>query len=168
MSRSLTWVTSRKAPAIEGMHFGKKDLNGLSFNSQSLREWACQEGEKKWSIDACIYSYNFFFFFLCVLSFSLFFLSFLSTSPSFSLFPYPPFIVDSYPFLYHLTLWDLPFLSFNCFWLLTEVLPRLPTGLSAAQPLPLLKMCWLHHFSFPDKIACLVSYLSLFSLHSSG
>ena len=62
------------------MHFGKKDLNGLSFNSQSLREWVCQEGEKKWSIDACIYSYNFFFlcvFFLFLYSFFHFFLPLL-------------------------------------------------------------------------------------------
>ena len=149
----------------------KKDLTVLSFDSQSLREWVCQEREKKWSIDACLCSYNlfsFFFFLVCVLSFSLFFLPFLSTSPSFSLFPYPPFIIDSYPFLYHLTLWDLPFLSLNYFWLLIDVLLGLPTSLPAVQPLPLLKMCWLHHSSFLDKIACLVSYISSFSLHSFG
>ena len=108
----------------------KKDLTGLSFDSQSLREWVCQEREKKWSIDACLYSYSYFFLplvFLCVLSFSLFFLFSFSTSPSVLS------TVHSYPFLYHLLLWDLPFLPLNCFWLLMGILPRLPTSLLAAQ-----------------------------------
>ena len=29
------------------MHFGKKSLNSLSFNPQSLKEWICQKEEKK-------------------------------------------------------------------------------------------------------------------------
>ena len=100
--------------------------------------------------------------FLYVLSFSLFFLFFLSTSPSFSLFFRPPSLFTATPFytichcgIYH-------FLPLNCFWLLIGVLPRLPISLSAAQPLPLLRMCWLHHSPFLNKIACLVSYLSPF------
>ena len=105
----------------------KKDLNGLNFNSQSLREWICQDGEKKvvyWCMPLFL---PFIFFlslvFLCVFFFSI--LSFLST------FPLVPFTVHTTPFLYHLPLWNLPFLPFNCFWLLMGILPRLPTSLPA-------------------------------------
>ena len=119
--------------------------------------------EKMWSIDTCIYSYHLYLSsFLHVLSFSLFFLLFLSTSPSFCFFSFFFFFAPTYPLLYHLPLWDLPFLPLNYFWLLMGVLPRLPTSLPTTQPLSLLWMCWLHHSPFPDKIACLVSYLSLF------
>ena len=38
----------------------------------------------------------------------------------------------------------------------------LHTSLPAGQPLSLLRVCWLHHSPFLDKITCLVSYLSLF------
>ena len=38
----------------------------------------------------------------------------------------------------------------------------LHTSLPAAQPLSLLRVCWLHHSPFLDKITCLVSYLYLF------
>ena len=163
------WVISRKASTIEVTLFGKMDLNSLSSDSQSLREWVCQKGEKKWSIDACLYTYHLYLsgFFVCTFFlFSLFFLFFLSTSPSFR--SSPLFTIHSYPFLYHLPWWDLPFLLLNYFWLLISVLPGLSIGLSTAQPLSLLRVCWLHHSLFPNKIACLVSYLSLFSLHSSG
>ena len=74
-----------------------------------------------------------------------------------------PFTVHNYFFLYYLPWWNLPFLPLNYFWLLIGVLTRLPIGLSVAQPLPLVWMCWLHHSLFPNKIACLVSYFSLFS-----
>ena len=42
--------------------------------------------------------------------------------------------------------------------------PRLHTSLSAAQPLSMFRMYWLHHSPFLDKITCLVYYLSLFVL----
>ena len=71
----------------------------------------------------------FFFFFLCSSS-SSFYLYFLS------LF-LPSFTVLAYGLLYCLSWHDLPFLPFNCFWLVVGVLPRLPTSLHAAQPLPL-------------------------------
>ena len=114
----------------------KKDLNGLRFNSQSLREWVCQERERKkmWSIDACLYSYHLYLSgFLYVLSFSLFFLLFLSTSPSFRFSPLSSsfFTVHKYPFLYYLSWWYLPFLPLNCIWLLMGVLPGLPISLLA-------------------------------------
>ena len=96
-------------------------------------------------------------------SFFFFILSFYLSFHPFSLST-----VHSYLFLYHLLLWDLPFLPLSCFWFLMGVLLGLPTGLPAAQPLPLLKVCWLHHSLFLDKIACLVSYLSPFLLHPSG
>ena len=107
-----------------------------------------------WSIDTCIYSYHlslwFFYVFFLFLCFS--FLFFLPHFPS-----VPPLLfVHSYPFLYLLPWWDLPFLPLNCFWLIIGVLPGLPTGLLASQPLPLLRVCWLHHFLFLDKIDCLV------------
>jgi len=96
-------------------------------------------------------------------SFFFFILSFYLSFHPFSLST-----VHSYLFLYHLLLWDLPFFPLNCFWLLMGVLLGLPTSLPVAQPLPLLKVCWLHHSLFLDKIACLVSYLSPFLLHPSG
>ena len=112
------------------------------------------------SIPTTYISLVFYMFFLFLYSFFSFFLPLLP-------FVLPLFIVKSYPFLYHLPLWDLSFFPFNYFYLLMGVLPRLSIGLLAAQPLPLLKMCWLHHSPFLDKIACLIFYLSLFSLHLS-
>ena len=97
------------------------------------------------------FSYLLFFSFFSFLFYLFFFLFLLS-----------PFTVHNYCFLYYLPWWDLPFLPINCIWLLMGVLPRLPIGLPAAQPLPLLWMYWLHHSPFLDKIACFVSYLSLF------
>ena len=96
-------------------------------------------------------------FFFSILSFCLFFLFFLSTSPSFSLFLCPPSLFPATLFytIYHCEIYH--FLPLNCFWLLMGVLPRLPIGLPT-----LLEMCWLHHSPFLDKIACLVSYLSPF------
>ena len=93
---------------------------------------------------------------------SLIFSIFLFCSTSSYFVPSVPLYCPQLPLLYYLPWWDLPFLPLNCFWLLIGVLSRLPTGLSAAQPLPLLWMCWLHHSLFPDKISCFVSYFSLF------
>ena len=53
----------------------------------------------------------------------------------------------------------------NCFWLLVGISPGLPTNLLVVQSLPLPRVCWLHHSPFPNKITCLVSYLSLFLFH---
>ena len=61
----------------------KNDLNGLSFNSQSLSEWICQEGEKKCgllmhtSIPTTYIFLVFYMFFLFLYSFSSFFLPLL-------------------------------------------------------------------------------------------
>ena len=96
----------------------------------------------------------------CIFFSFLSFLSFSTYLPSISCSS--PFIVHNYHFLYYLPRWDLPFLLLNCFWLIMGFLPRLPISLQATQPLPLLWMCWLQHSSFPNKIACLISYLSLF------
>ena len=100
-------------------------------------------------------------FFLIFLSFLLFFRVF-----SFFLFlVFLIFIVHGYPFLYCLPLWDLPLLSFNCFWLLMGILHGLLISLPAIQPLPLPKVCWLHHSPFSDKITCsfLISFCSCFT-----
>jgi len=89
-----------------------------------------------WSIDACLYSYCFLSlslaFFPIFLSFLWFFHVFLCLL--FLIFYHfrRPFTVHGYPFLYHLPLWDLPFLSFNRFGLLMSIPPGLPTSLSAA------------------------------------
>ena len=91
---------------------------------------------------------SFFFFVLSPLSFYLSFLSFFPLSSFFT--------IHKYPFLYYLSWWYLPFLPLNCIWLLMGVLPGLPTSLPATQPLPLLRVCWLHHSPFLDKIACFV------------
>ena len=136
----------------------KKDLNGLNFNSQSLRKWICQDGEKKvvyWCMPLFL---PFIFFlslvFLCVFFFSI--LSFLST------FPLVPFTVHTTPFLYHLPLWNLPFLPFNCFWLLMGILPRLPTSLLATYPLTLIKVSCATLHSQTKLLACFLP-LSIFT-----
>ena len=126
-----------------------------------------------WSIDACFSSYCFIFPFC--FSFNLFFLIFYLLVFSFpSILSFLPlaffffFTVHGYPLLYYLPLWDLPLLSLNYFWLLVGISPVLPTNLAVVQPLPLPKECWLHHSPFPDKITCLVSYLSLFLFYPYG
>ena len=88
--------------------------------------------------------------------FFFFFFSLSLTSSSFRLLLLLPLTIHSYPFIYHLPCWDFPFLLLYCFWLLIGVLPGLPTSLLATQPLPLLRVCWLHHSPFLDKIACFV------------
>ena len=108
-------------------------------------------------------SFLFFFFFSFFFHVFLCFLLFL-----FYLLRSSPFTVYGYPFLYHLPLWDLSLLSLNRFWLLMGIPLRLPTSLPAVQPLPLPKVCWLHHSPFSDKITCLVSYLSLFFFYQYG
>ena len=69
--------------------------------------------------------------------------------------PPPPFFtIHNYCILYCLSWQDLPFLPLNRFWLVVGILPRLPTSLPAAQPLPIhcigyttpysqTKMAWL-------------------------
>ena len=78
----------------------KNDLNGLNFNSQSLRERICQEGEKKCgllihaSIPTTYTSLVFCMFFLFLYSFSSFFLPLLPFVSFFFFFcsHLPPFI----------------------------------------------------------------------------
>ena len=84
----------------------------LGTNLQSFRGWKCQEGEKRWSIDACLYCCRifplpFFFLPLCFLFFCSLILSFLLTllfiASSYSWLP--PFL------LYCLIPWDFSLLS---------------------------------------------------------
>ena len=103
-------------------------------------------------------------FSLCVLSFFLFFLFFLSTSPSFCS---SPFHCSQLPLFIPSTMVEFTIFILQLLLAPYGVLPRLPIGLPAAQRLPLLRMYWLHHSPFLEKIVCLVSYLSPFSLHSS-
>ena len=120
-----------------------------------------------------LFTFSLIFFLIFLLLFSFFFHFFFHVFLCFLLFLFyllrsSPFTVYGYPFLYHLPLWDLPLLSLNRFWLLMGIPLRLPTSLPAVQPLPLPKVCWLHHSPFSDKITCLVSYLSLFFFYQYG
>ena len=120
-----------------------------------------------WSIDACPSSYFLTFslvFFLLNISIFLCLSMFSFLSSTFC-FLASPFTVHGYPLLYYLSLWNLPILSLNRFWLLVGISPGLPTNLPVVQSLPLPRVCWLHHSPFPNKITCLVSYLSLFLFH---
>ena len=118
-----------------------------------------------WSIDACLYSYHLYSFGFSMRSLFLFsffsFLSFLSFYLSFLSFLLP-FTVHRYPFFRLSAMVGFTIFAYQLFWLLMGVLLGLSTNLPATQPLPLLKVCWLHHSPFSDKITCLVSYLSLF------
>ena len=105
---------------------------------------------------------------------SLFIFSFSSlffpTSPPCSTFflpPHPP-TIHGYPLLYCLPLWNLPLLSLNHFWLLVGISLGLPTKLLVVEPLPLSRVCWLHHSPFLKKITCRVSYLSPFLFNLNG
>ena len=97
-----------------------------------------------------------FVFFFHFLSFSFLFYLYFICSPSILLY-------CSQLLLFILsTMVGFIILPLNYFWLLIGVLLRLSIGLLAIQPLPLLWIYWLHHSPFLDKIACLISYLSLF------
>ena len=52
----------------------------------------------------------------------------------------------------------------NRFWFIVGIPPGLPTNPLVARPLPLLKVCLLHHSSFQDKTPCFVSPFPLFVL----
>ena len=111
------------------------------------------------------------FVFLCVfLCFLFFVFYFLCFSLLFLFIFYLLFIYycSWLSLIYRLPLWGLPLLYLNCFLFLMGIPLGLPTNLLAVQPLPLLKVCWLHHFPFPDKITCLVPYLSLFLFYPCG
>ena len=121
-------------------------------------------------INACLYPYHscfslifvfFFFSLLFFLGLSLF-LAVVVPLP-----PPHPFTVHNY-YLYtigHGRIYH--FLPFNHFWLAVGALPRLHTGLSTAQPLPLHCIGYTMSHS-QTKMTCLVSYRSLFSLFSLG
>ena len=110
--------------------------------------------------DFCIFS--FFFSFFTLLSFLSYYPCFL---PLFFFFFFPPFFtIHGYGLLYCLSLQDLPFLPLNRFWLIVGVLPRLPTGLLAAQPLPLHCVGYTTPYSETKK----VFVLSFISILSSG
>ena len=101
----------------------KNDLNGLNFNSQSLREWICQEGEKKCgllmhaSIPTTYTSLVFCMFFLFLYSFSSFFLPLLPFvfspfPPLFSLFTNTLFYTICHGGIYHF----YPSIAFGSLW----------------------------------------------------
>ena len=146
----------------------------MSFNSQSSESGSFKRERKGCllmyaSISTALLSLQFSFD-LPFFSFCLSEFSFPSILPFLSLpFFLPPlFTVHGYLFLYHLPLWDLPLLSLNRFWLLMGISLGLPTILLAVQPLPLPRVCWLHHSPFLDKVSCLVSYLFLFLFYPYG
>ena len=144
----------------------RKGLRGLSFDSQSSENgFVKREGKSGLlmhvSLPTALFSLSVFL----LIFFSIFYLSVFSFPSILSFLPLAFFFfftVHGYPLFYYQPLWDLPLLSLNYFWLLVGISPVLPTNLAAVQPLPLPKECWLHHSPFPDKITCLVSYLSLF------
>ena len=102
----------------------KKDLNGLRFDSQSLREWVCQEREKKKggllmhvSIPTTYISLVFCMFFLFLCSFSSFFLPLLPFifspfPPLFSLFTTTLFYTICHGGIYHF----YPSIAFGSLW----------------------------------------------------
>ena len=103
-----------------------------------------------------IHTFLIFVFFFHFLSFSFLFYLYFICSPSVLLY-------CSQLLLFILsTMVGFIILPLNYFWLFMGVLLRLSIGLLATQPLPLLWIYWLHHSPFLDKIACLISYLSLF------
>ena len=127
-----------------------------------------------WSIDACLYSCCFtfplvFLFPLSLSNFSFFFLYFLLSSfLHLAFLPPPLFIVHGYPlFVPFVIVGFTPFVP-QPFLASCGISLRLPTHLLVIQPLPLPKVCWLHHSPFPDKITCLVSYFSLFWFYLNG
>ena len=169
-NQSPTRVTSREGSCHGSYTFWRNGLNGLSFYSQPS-DSGFVKSERKCGL-LMYASISTVYFLSCFLSnlslfslvfpvYSSVFYSFFSTSCLFLYYSWPPLI-------YRLPLWDLPLLSLNRFWLLIGIPPGLPTNLSAIQPLPLPKVCWLHHSPFPDKITCLVSYLSLFLFYPFG
>ena len=107
-----------------------------------------------------IFSFSYLCFFLSILSYLSSLLCFFSSPP--------PSSVHGYPLLYHLPLWNLPLLSLNRFWLLVGISPELLINLLVVQPLPLSKVCWLHHSPFLNKITFLISYLSPFLFYLNG
>ena len=97
----------------------KNDLNGLNFNSQSLREWICQEGEKKCgllmhaSIPTTYTSLVFCMFFLFLYSFSSFFLPLLPFVSFFFFLLLPtPFYTICHCGIYHF----YPSITFGSLW----------------------------------------------------
>ena len=83
---------------------------------------------KRWSVDVCLYFYHLYLFgFLYILSFSLFFLLFLSTFPSFHFLPFfppPPlpsstllFIATPFYTIYHGEIYHFyPSTAFGSLW----------------------------------------------------
>ena len=167
-------VTLAKGFFLRSYSLWRKGLSGLSLNLQSLKDGYVVR-EKKCgllmhaSIPAVLLFLWFFFSHLVFLIFLSFFCIFSSLLSYILLSCLPPFLLFmATPFLYHLSLWDLPFLSLKPFLASCGISLRLPAHLLVIQPLPLPRVCWLHHSPFPDKITCLVSYLSLFWFYLNG
>ena len=117
----------------------RKGLNGLSFDSQSLERGSLKRERKDGLL--MLVSIPIFTFFLWFSFQSFFLLSHFSMN-SFFIFlfffylpllpPYCSWLSPPPPLLYHLSLWDLPFLSLNCFWFLMGIPPSLPISLPTA------------------------------------
>ena len=85
----------------------------LGFDSQSFKGWECQKGEKRWSTNACPYSYRifslpFFFLLLRFLLFGSLIISFFLYSPLHVFFL---LYMATSPPLYCLISWDFSLLS---------------------------------------------------------
>ena len=80
----------------------------------------------------------------------------------------PSFTVHGYPFLCHLPLWDLPFFVPQPFLAPYWYPFRTTHEPAGCLTVPLLRVCWLYHSPFSDKITCLISYLSLFLFYLCG
>ena len=117
------------------------DLNSLTSDSQFLREWVCQKGEKKWSIDACLYSYHLylsgFSVCVCVCFFFFFFLHLLPfVPPPFSLFTATPFYTIYHGGIYHF--YPSTILSFFLYSFFVHLLPFAPPPLFTFHSYPFL------------------------------
>ena len=119
----------------------------LNSDLQSFREWESREGKKRWSTEACLYFCRVFSLPFLPLSFLLFFGSQFLSYSSLCLSAYSWLLLF---LLYYLILWDFSLLSLTGF--LWASLQGFPLTYWLSQPLPLLRVCLLHHFPSPDKI----------------
>ena len=141
----------------------------LDYDLQNPREWVRLEERK----DSLLMYASYFcrVFFIPFLPPS-FFLRFYYSQ--FSYYPLRPFFSLSFllPSCYvsPFHLWLLPHFIVNClhrispFWLLVSILLGSPTNLLVARPLPLPKVCLLHHSQFQDKTSLFCFSLTLFAL----
>ena len=125
----------------------------LGSNLQSFKECECQEEDKRWSTNACLYFYyvlSSLFFFLNSLNIIFFLLSYYSLL----------FMATSFPFILLDSMGFLPFVpktSPIVFGFLWASLQDYPLTRWLLGHYLLLRVCLLHHSSFQDKTPYFIS-----------